>query len=247
MTTTTATSTTPSDAAPARAWRTVLETIEADLLEGRLGPGDRLASERDLAASLGVGRSSVREAIRVLEVLGLVRTATGSGPSAGAIIIATPRGGMATLLRLQVAAHGFPLEDVLSTRLLLEDAVLGTLAAPDARADLTEVARILDAMDADDLSREDFVALDAQFHTALADASGNVVVGAMMAGLRGAIEAYVQTGAMRVQDWDSLADRLRREHREIVAAVEAGDVETARTRVHAHITGYYATAGLSRD
>jgi DNA-binding FadR family transcriptional regulator len=65
-----------------RAWEIVLAHIEADLLEGRLGPGDRLPGERALAADLGVGRSSVREAIRVLEVLGLIRTATGSGPSA---------------------------------------------------------------------------------------------------------------------------------------------------------------------
>mgnify|MGYP002038978850 CR=1 FL=1 len=63
---------------PARAWRLVLERVERDLLDGRIGPGDRLASERDLAADLGVGRSSVREALRVLEVMGLIRTSTGS-------------------------------------------------------------------------------------------------------------------------------------------------------------------------
>lgn len=80
-------------ASPARAWRVVLESIEADLLEQRLKPGDHLPPERELASTLGVGRSSVREALRVLEVMGLIRTGTGSGPSSGAIIIATPRGG----------------------------------------------------------------------------------------------------------------------------------------------------------
>ncbi|MGO7983463.1 FadR/GntR family transcriptional regulator, partial [Rhizobium johnstonii] len=64
-----------------RAWQLVLEHVESALLDGRLHPGDHLPSERDLAAQLGVGRSSVREAVRVLEVLGLVRTQTGSGPS----------------------------------------------------------------------------------------------------------------------------------------------------------------------
>jgi DNA-binding FadR family transcriptional regulator len=52
-----------------RAWQVVLESIERDLLDGRLRPGDRLPGERALATDLGVGRSSVREAIRVLEVL----------------------------------------------------------------------------------------------------------------------------------------------------------------------------------
>ncbi|BDZ54522.1 hypothetical protein GCM10025870_15950 [Agromyces marinus] len=73
-----------------RAWQAVLEHVERKLLGGELAPGDRLPGERQLAADLGVGRSSVREALRVLEVLGLIRTHTGSGPTSGAIIIATP-------------------------------------------------------------------------------------------------------------------------------------------------------------
>ena len=80
--------------APAKAWRIVLDRIESDLMSGELGPGDRLPPERELATTLGVGRSSVREALRVLEVMGLIRTGTGSGPTAGAIIIGTPSGGM---------------------------------------------------------------------------------------------------------------------------------------------------------
>ncbi len=103
-----------------RAWQVVLERIESDLRDGRLAPGDRLTPERELATQLGVGRSSVREAVRVLEVLGVVRTATGSGPTAGAMIVTTPRGGLAAFLRLQVAANGFPLTDVVRTRIVLE-------------------------------------------------------------------------------------------------------------------------------
>ncbi|MGO1412551.1 MAG: FadR/GntR family transcriptional regulator, partial [Microbacterium sp.] len=67
-----------------KAWRSVLDRVEADLFSGRLGPGDRLPGERELASTMGVGRSSVREALRVLEVMGVVRTAVGSGPSSGA-------------------------------------------------------------------------------------------------------------------------------------------------------------------
>jgi DNA-binding FadR family transcriptional regulator len=228
-----------------RAWRTVLERIEADLLEGRLGPGDRLHSERELAAALGVGRSSVREALRVLEVMGLLRTATGSGPAAGAIITATPHGGLAALLRLQVAARGFPLDDVVSTRLVLESAVVEALASDPARS-TADATVVLDAMDGADLTAAEFLALDAQFHLALAEASGNQVVAAMMSGLRSSIESYVQAGAERVVDWPATADRLRREHRALVEAVDSGDSVAARRLVHDHITGYYAEAGLAR-
>lgn len=227
--------------APARAWRTVLEKIEQDLLDGSVAPGDRLPSERDLAAQLGVGRSSVREALRVLEVLGLIRTATGSGPNAGAIVIATPTGGMSTLLRLQVAAKGFPLGDVVETRLVLEDAVVAALANGS-----TDIGRpshvVLDAMDADDLTPAEFLALDAEFHLALAEASGNVVVTAIMAGLRNAIESYVLAAAERIADWGATAERLRDEHRRIAAAIADGDADAARTLVHDHIAGYYAAA-----
>ncbi|WP_309103542.1 FCD domain-containing protein [Microbacterium sp.] len=228
-----------------RAWRVVLESVERDLLDGRLSPGDRLASERDLASDLGVGRSSVREALRVLEVMGLIRTATGSGPQSGAIVIATPTGGLSTLLRLQVAAQGFPLKDVVRTRLVLEDAVVASLAGADRR-DLSAAHRLLDAMDVDHLTSDEFLALDAQLHLALAEASGNTVIAAMMAGLRTAIESYVQQGAAAVSDWDAMSARLRAEHRALVAAIARGEQATARSLVHDHITGYYTATGLTR-
>ncbi|WP_457099235.1 FadR/GntR family transcriptional regulator [Microbacterium sp. P5_E9] len=235
----------PAAPAPARAWRVVLEKIETDLLEGRLGPGDRLPPERELSTTLGVGRSSVREALRVLEVMGLIRTGTGSGPTSGAIITATPRGGLAALLRLQVAAHGFPLEDVVATRLLFEEWIVRTLAAADGH-DLTEARAAVAAMDDPSLTPGEFLALDAQFHLDLADASGNVVVAASMGGLRAAIEGYVRAGAEKVADWDAIAVTLRHEHHRILEAIDAGDAEAARTLVHDHIVGYYAATGLSR-
>ncbi|MEV4689194.1 FadR/GntR family transcriptional regulator [Microbacterium sp. LWH3-1.2] len=237
---------TPPALAPARAWRVVLEKIETDLLNGILKPGDRLAPERELAATLGVGRSSVREALRVLEVMGLIRTGTGSGPTSGAIIIATPEGGMSALLRLQVAAQGFPFDDVVATRLVLESAVVDALAAAPSRS-TARARELLDAMDADDLTTPEFLALDAQLHLALAEASGNVVIAAMMAGLRTAIESYVQAGAAGLAEWDAAADRLRHEHHAILDAVDAGDPTLARTLVHDHIVGYYAAAGLAHS
>lgn len=231
--------------ATARAWQVVLEKIETDLLQGRLSPGDRLAPERELAASLGVGRSSVREALRVLEVMGLIRTGTGSGPSSGAIIIATPQGGMSALLRLQVAAQGFPLDDVVQTRLVLETAVAQSLARGEG-TDTAAAHAIAGAMENDELTTAEFLVLDAQLHLALAEASGNVVIAAMMAGLRTSIESYVQAGAAAITDWAATSERLRDEHRAILAAVDARDPDRAVSLIHDHITGYYAQAGLAR-
>ena len=228
-----------------RAWEIVLSHLERALLDGELSPGDRLPGERALATELGVGRSSVREALRVLEVLGLVRTATGSGPTSGAIIIALPGGGMSALMRLQLAANGFPAADVMETRLVLEAHVAGSLAA--SSTDLAGPTALLDAMDDAALTEAEFLALDQRFHLSLAEASGNQVVTATMAGLRSAIEAYVTAGALGVADWESTRTRLRREHRGILHAVSAGDAVAATEAVRAHITGYYDQITIGKD
>lgn len=228
-----------------RAWQDVLERVERDLVAGTIGPGDRLPPERALAAELGVGRSSVREALRVLEVLGLIRTQTGSGPQAGAIVVARPSGGMSALMRLQVAARGFDVADVVATRLVLEAAVVTGLAEADR--DLAASTELLDAMEAGGpaLSEAEFLALDAAFHVSLATATGNDVIAAIMAGLRSSVEGYVLAGAAFLPSWPATAERLRSEHRAIIAAIDSRDAPLARTRIHDHITGYYAETNLT--
>lgn len=142
-----------------------------------------------------------------------------------------------------MAAQGFPQGDVVETRLLLEDWAVEQLAR-QSDADIEAARATLHALDADGLTREEFLALDAQFHTALTAAAGNQIVSATMSGLRSVIEAYVVTGAARIADWDDAAARLQHEHHGIVDAIDAHDPDTARARVRAHITGYLATTGL---
>ena len=131
------------------------------------------------------------------------------------------------------------------TRLVLESAVADALAS-DPERHTADARVVLDAMDAEGLTPAEFLALDAQLHLALAEASGNVVIAAMMGGLRTAIESYVLAGAERIPDWDAAALRLRSEHRAILDAIDSGDASAARTLIHDHITGYYAEAGLAR-
>ncbi|GAB3120266.1 FadR/GntR family transcriptional regulator [Glaciibacter psychrotolerans] len=228
-----------------RAWELVLRHIEREMLDGALQPGDHLPPERTLAIELGVGRSSVREAVRVLEGFGLIRTQTGSGPRAGAIIIATPQGGMSALMRLQVAAQGFAVTDIVKTRLLLETQIVRGLADAVAPAALDAARLLLVAMDDPALSPAGFLALDAQFHVALAEASGNQVVTAIMAGLRDSVESYALAGLPALPDWRATAARLRSEHHHIVDAIDARDAASAGIRIHDHISGYYAETHLT--
>ncbi len=177
-----------------RAWEHVLNHLEQMLVSGELSPGQRLPGERVLAAELGVGRSSVREALRVMEAMGLLKSQTGSGPTSGAMIVSRPTGGMAMLMRMQVAAQSFPVSDVVQTRLVLETEVMQLLATRNPTPDLGNAEELLDAMDDTELAANEFLVLDSQFHIAMADAAGNQVIAAMMAGLRESIEATFSPG-----------------------------------------------------
>ncbi|MGW0040843.1 FadR/GntR family transcriptional regulator [Rhodococcus sp. NPDC003348] len=232
----------PSPEASPRAWEQVLARLEHMLVAGEVRPGQRLPGERVLAADLGVGRSSVREALRVMEALGLLRAQTGSGPNAGAMIVSRPTGGMSMLMRMQVAAQGFPVSDVVQTRLVLESEVMRTLAARRPAPDLAPAVELLDSMDDETLSATEFLILDSQFHVALADAAGNQVIAAMMTGLRESIESYV-VGGVDATAWPTTCTRLRHEHRGLVEAVEAGDPQLAERRILDHIRGYYEGMG----
>jgi GntR family transcriptional repressor for pyruvate dehydrogenase complex len=224
-----------------RTHRLVLQWIEDQLSGGQLVVGGRLPAERSLAEQLGVSRTSVREAIRVLEAMGVVRAGVGSGPDAGTVVISDPTAALGSALRLHVATSHLPVADIVQTRVLLESWAAAR-ASPDSPA-LAEAARLLDQMDGC-AGTEDFLALDVRFHLALADAAGNTVVSAMMGSLREAIQDYAGRLTGNLPDWDATAARLRQEHRDILAAINRHDGAGAAGLVAEHIEGYYAEAGL---
>jgi len=225
---------------------TVLEGLEAVLLAGGLKAGDRLPSERSLASSLRVHRSSVRDALRVLEVLSLVSTKTRSLGSAG-ILMASPSSGMGALMRLQVAAQGFRVNDILRTRLLLEGSVAKNLAESNDTIDLSHLNGLLEEMDDPRLSRTEFIALNGELHLALAEASGNKIVTAVMSGLRHSIETATYEGADDVADWSATVARLQREHRDLLHVISEGDGPEAARKIQTHISGYYDETHLTNN
>ncbi|WP_328993054.1 FCD domain-containing protein [Kribbella sp. NBC_01245] len=226
----------------------VLSHVEADLAAGRLRLGGRLPGERALAEQLGISRPSVREAIRVLEALGVIRTAVGSGPDAGAVIVADPSSPMTSLLRLHLATNHLPIRDIVQTRVLLESWAAREAATrtgtSEVLAGLTQAETLLDTMDDLSISPEDFHLLDAEFHVALSGLAGNILIAAVMASLRSAIHGYVLAAVPNLPDWEATAVGLRAEHRAIIAAIRAGDPTLAATEVINHIEGFYRAARL---
>ena len=219
----------------------VLQWIEKQLSDGDLALGGRLPGERAMAEQLQVSRTSVREAVRILEAMGVVRAGVGSGKDAGTVVIAEPGSALGSTLRLHVATRHLPVADIVETRVLLESwaAARAKVGAPA----LDEAAALLEQMD-NSPDIETFLALDARFHVALAQAAGNTVVSAMMASLRGAIENYAGKLTGNLPDWKATSDRLRAEHHAILAAVNANDGGRAADLVAAHIQGFYKEAGV---
>jgi GntR family transcriptional regulator, transcriptional repressor for pyruvate dehydrogenase complex len=228
-----------------RSHTVVLRWVESELSAGRLVVGSRLAGERALAGQLGVSRPSVREGIRVLEAMGVIRTAVGSGPDSGAVVVADTSAGITSALRLHLASNHLPMLDVVQTRVLLEAWTVRQAALRRDREQLKAAGALLDAMDDQTLPAEEFHRLDAEFHVVLARAAGNDLVAAIMTSLREAIHGYVMASAPNLLDWNKTAAKLRRQHRKVLAAIVAGDGDKAAQRVVRHINGYYADTQLT--
>ncbi|MGJ5590294.1 FadR/GntR family transcriptional regulator [Micrococcus lylae] len=226
----------------------VLEWLEQELRAGSIKVGDKLPGERVLAEQFGISRPSVREAVRVLDAMGLVRTAAGSGPRAGAIVISEPSAALTWALRMHVATQALPVADIVSTRLLLETGAARRARGPhgksgeEAQQILRRACELLDRMDSPDLPAEEFHHLDAEFHVLLSTLGGNVVVETMMKSLREATVGYVQETVAGRRDWDDVRARLQQQHRQILAAYTAADTETTVAALREHILWFSSLA-----
>ena len=218
----------------------VLAHIEEEIAQGRLKVGDRLPAERDLAAGIGVSRTAVREAIRVLEAMGTVVQNTGSGPDAGTVLSAIPGDALSHLISLHVMLASIGTADVVRARVALERESARLAARHSGPKDHVRLAGHLAAMALPGIGVADFNDADTAFHLAIAQASGNVLVAELTTALRTAMRPTL-LGALQGQaDFPAIARVLTTEHQGIHDAIVAGDGDVAAARVEAHIDAFYA-------
>ncbi|MEV7087446.1 FadR/GntR family transcriptional regulator [Streptomyces sp. NPDC093085] len=228
-----------------RTYEQVMAQIEQRISDGYLRPGDRLPSEREFSQLLEVSRPSLREALRVLQALGIVDVKAGAGRDGGSVFVGSPGSGFADLLRLQLALGHFSDTDVLQTRLALEVWVAAEAARQATEDDIAKLTDVLDRMDDPELSARTFNHLDAEFHVTIAESAGNSLSAHFMGSLRTAIERRMVDAYEQLDDWRRTARTVRQEHRDILAAIERRDAEAAVALVREHITTFYAdTYGL---
>ena len=230
-----------------KAHELVMQWVTDELSAGRLSIGDHLPSERSLAETLKVSRGTIREALRVLEALGSIRSSTGSGPQSGTVITAAPEQALSLALNLQLATSQVEHHHVFEMRLLLEDWAVRNSEPEHAdpeHPDWMKAETLLDMMDQPGLSVIDFLNLDAQFHVALSKAANNPLASTLMDAMRTAIEGHTVERAKALPDWEATSARLRSEHRAILEAARHGRADAAADLLKEHISGYYAeTAG----
>ena len=220
-----------------RAFEKILFQLEEAIFSQDLSAGDRLPPERELAARFQVSRASVREALRVLEALGLVHVRRGADN--GARLLERPTNALEPLFRFHFALHHVSLGNLVEFRIVIESWTAESAAALHLDEHLDKAAAAVTEMEAEDLDLPSFLSHDLQFHLAIARASGNPLAPLVLEGSRGAIEKAMLEGALRVADWPLVRRRLRREHRAILDAVLGGQGQAAARYMSRHIGRFY--------
>ena len=220
----------PTIAAPPRAFEQILGALEAEISAGALEAGDRLPAERELAARYGVSRTSVREAIRVLEAMGIVSVRRGA--EHGVVLLQEPGNAFGPVLRLLVALRHVSLDDAIEFRVLVEAGAARRLAETGEGAELGE---ILDAMEVPGIRQATFHALDATVHVGLVRSAGNALLDLVEEAVDGLLRKIVTDVALIAWDWDAVRPQLIGEHRAILAAIVRGDGEEAAALVTQHV------------
>ena len=224
---------------PVRAYQRVAEQIEDRILSGELPPGSRLPGERDLVGQFAVGRSTVREALRVLQSAGLIRSRPGD-PLGAEVLGITPDNLSSALGRL-TRSHLCSLGELVQFRMVL-DAESNRLAARlHSEADLARMAEQIDRMEAlSEVGLHAFSEADALFHRAVAEASGNSLLGLCARAVHDAVVEVIKDKIASVGDTAVWMQRSVAHHRQVLTAIGERDGERAAGLARQALYDYYA-------
>ena len=208
----------------------VAEQIVQKIVDGDLPPGAQLPSQRDLARMLGVGRSSVREAINALVVMGYLNPMQGKGTFVNAVLPTADAG----LDHLTAALSAGSIFDLMEARHLLE---CRSAALAADRADAEQIAKLQAVMRGVARTETDytiFLDADIQFHAAVAQASGNVVLCELTKLVLDKVVAHhrrLKTALLP----PAYRERSIQTAAHVVAAIQAGDGDGAAAWMAEHL------------
>ncbi|WP_203137052.1 FadR/GntR family transcriptional regulator [Microbacterium sp. JZ31] len=204
--------------------------IKQMIVSGELGPGDRLPPEKELSERLGLSRSSLREAVKALEVIRVLDVRRGDGTYVTSL---EPRLLLEALSFVVDLHQDDSILEIFAVRRMLEPAATALAARTASDADIDEIAALIAELgDAPDI--EALVAHDIAFHNRIAAATGNAYLASLLESLSGrTVRARVWRG---ITEGGSVS-RTIGEHLGIVEALRRRDAELAEALMVAHVAG----------
>lgn len=216
-------------AIPARMPTLLAEAIADGIVSRGLRPGDRLATEAEMIAEYEVGRATVREALRVLEAQGVIKIRVGAG---GGPFVARPDAHrLARMLSLLLRMWDVTLREVLDARLIIEPSLAGQAARHRQDSQVAALSANQSALQAAPRGTAEFMRVNEEFHTLIADASGN----RPLAALWSALAAIADGHEAGVRYTPAAFSAMIAAHRKIGDAIIAGDADEAIRSMTLHL------------
>jgi GntR family transcriptional repressor for pyruvate dehydrogenase complex len=212
--------------------RSVSEQVAQSLLgmirTGLLKPGQQLPPERELALMLGVGRPAVREAIRGLAVIGLLRVRHGEGTFVGSLVLRELLEPLELLIELNQGA----LDALFDARIIIESGVAALAATLISDEQLARLQACI-ADESSMLSQpEVFAAADMSFHETIIEACGN----ALLESITGSLYVLGKKSRNITSQVPNMLEHSLEDHRQILAALQARDPALAALAMRHHLT-----------
>lgn len=204
----------------------VIEQIKDLVRKGELKSGDRLPAERYLSEQLQVSRTSVREAIRSLEMLGLVESRQGEGN----FIKSNFENSLLEPLSIVFMLSGGNADEVLELRKILEPQTAALAAMNITEEQLQEIIEIGNELNITD-DESLCASLDKKFHYKIMQASGNLLISNIMFSVSSLIEEYIKDTRINVIDKNS----VKKHHAEICDALRKHDSVAAAKSMKEHL------------
>lgn len=215
-----------------RAFEEICQRIREQLGAGQLKPGDKLPAERELALQLGVGRNALREALRSLEIAGIVHLR--KGVKGGAFIREGNSGQMNQVMQDMLSLGSITVEELTEARVHIQDLVVRLASSRATRADFEALAANIERTEAMTLEGRflDRVECSREFYRLLVAATHNQVLAMMVHSLTEILMRFV---ALRVAAGGKPQPRLVEKRREFLATLRARDADRACALMHSHL------------
>lgn len=237
----------PAQPGARRTYEQVADQLREGILSGRLARDERLPTEMELAAELGVSRATVRESLRLLAAQGLIRTSKGAG---GGSFVTVPSidhisSSLSSNIALLADARDLTLEELIEARMLLEVPAARLAARRRVEGD---VERLRDAIPADEprLDVQTEFVHNRDFHATLIECCGNTVLQIAAQPVFSALQTSLSRSGLGRQFHRS----IHAHHVLIADAVHAGDEDGAAREMHDHLAflvPYYERAWKKKE